>query len=113
MMDAHGAPAEAESTSARSDLLAARVKVPENVVHRPFPTETVVLNLETGRYHGLNPVAGRMLEELGRQETVDAAARVISDEYGQPLEDVERDLCVLCEDLVRRGLISLDVGAGR
>jgi hypothetical protein len=113
MMDAHEAAAGAGPALARSDLLAARVDVPANVVHRPFPTETVVLNLETGRYHGLNPVAGRMLEELGRQETVGAAARVISDEYGQPLEEVERDLCVLCEDLVRRGLISLDVGAGR
>jgi hypothetical protein len=113
MMDAHEAAAGAEPALAPPDMLAARVDVPANVVHRPFPTETVVLNLETGRYHGLNPVAGRMLEELGRQETVGAAARVISDEYGQPLEDVERDLCVLCEDLVRRGLISLDIGAGR
>lgn len=113
MMDAHDAAVGAEPVLARSDLLAARVAIPENVVHRPFPTETVVLNLETGRYHGLNPVAGRMLKELGRQETVGAAARVVSDEYGQPLEEVERDLCVLCQDLARRGLISLDVGAGR
>jgi len=101
-----------EPTFASSNLLGVRVQVPEHVIHRPFPTETVVLNLQTGRYHGLNPVAGRMLEELERQETVGAAARVVADEYGQPLEEVQRDLCDLCRDLVRRDLISLEPGAG-
>lgn len=102
-----------EPTLARATLLGARVDIPGHVVHRPFPTETVVLNLETGMYHGLNPIAGRMLDELERQETVEAAARVVADEYGQPCEDVERDLSELCRDLIRRGLISLDVDSGR
>jgi hypothetical protein len=102
-----------EPALARSNLLGARVDIPEHVVHRAFPAEVVVLNLETGRYHGLNPVAGRMLEELDRQETVEAAAHVIADEYGQPREEIERDVCKLCRDLFRRGLISLDVSAGR
>ena len=97
----------------RADLLGAQVHVPEHVVHRPFPTETVVLNLETGRYHGLNPVAGRMLEELDRQETVGAAARVVADEYGQSSDDVARDICELCRDLDQRGLISLEISVGR
>ena len=101
-----------EPTFASSNLLGVRVHIPNHVVHRPFPTETVVLNLQTGRYHGLNPVAGRMLEELERQVTVGAAARVVADEYGQPLEEVQRDLCDLCRDLVRRDLISLEPGAG-
>jgi len=73
----------------------------------------VVLNIDTGKYHGLNPVAGRMLEELGRQDTVGAAARLIADEYGQPLEEIEADICELCIDLGRRGLIELAEKDGR
>jgi hypothetical protein len=92
-------------------VLRAQVAIPDHVVHRAFPTETVVLNLQTGRYHGLNPVAGRMLEELEQQETVEAAAAAIADEYGQPQDDVERDLCQLCIDLSRRGLVVIDVAA--
>ena len=103
----------ANPTIARPDLLRARVEVPEHVVHRAFPTETVVLNLQEGTYHGLNPVAGRMYEELERQETVGAAAGVVAEEYGQPPSEVERDLCDLCVDLARRGLITLDVDARR
>lgn len=96
----------------RPSLLAADVAVPDHVVHRPFPTETVVLNLETGKYHGLNPVAGRMLEELERRQTVGDAARVISEEYGQSIEEVEADICELCVDLAERGLISLSAADG-
>ena len=83
------------------------MRAPEHVVHRPFPTETVVLNLNTGRYHGLNPVAGRMLEALEAEESVPAAARVVAAEYGHPVAEVEADLYVLCLDLAQRGLLEV------
>ena len=47
-----------------ASLLTCKVTVPQHVVYRSFPTETVVLNLNTGKYHGLNATAGRMLDEL-------------------------------------------------
>ena len=83
----------------------ARYRVPEHVVHRSFPAETVVLNLETGRYHGLNPTAGRMLETLDRLGSVEEAAVVLAREYGEPLGTVLTDLAELCSDLVERGLL--------
>lgn len=89
-------------------ILAARVRLPEHVVHRSFAAETVVLNLHTGKYHGLNPTAGRMLEVLESEESVGNAAVKIATEYGQPTDEVEHDLCVLCADLAERGLIEVD-----
>jgi hypothetical protein len=83
----------------------ARYRVPEHVVHRSFPAETVVLNLETGRYHGLNPTAGRMLETLDRLGSMEETAVVLAGEYGQPLDTVLTDLAALCSDLIERGLI--------
>ena len=85
-----------------------RVIVPQHVVYRDFPAQTVVLNLQTGKYHGLNPTAGRMLAALGENGTVAAAARAVASRYGQPQADVERDLCKLCGQLLERGLIALD-----
>jgi len=84
-----------------------RIRIPQHVVHRHFPAQTVVLNLQTGRYHGLNPTAGRMLDALGEAQTVAAAARIVADHYRQPRADVERDLCELCADLLSRGLVEL------
>jgi hypothetical protein len=83
----------------------AGVSVPEHVVFRVFPAETVVLNLKTGTYHGLNPTAGRMLEVL--RDTGDQArtAEVIAEEFGVPAEQVRTDLADLCADLIERGLL--------
>lgn len=90
-------------------LLASSVRLPEHVVHRGFAAETVMLNLKTGKYHGLNPVAGRMLEVLEQAPTVQDAAEQLAVEYEQPIETIEEDLCSLCTDLVERGLIDVDV----
>ncbi|HTA16031.1 MAG TPA: PqqD family protein [Solirubrobacteraceae bacterium] len=92
-------------------LLTSSVKVPQHVVYRSFPTETVVLNLETGKYHGLNATAGSMLEALAQAPNVgDAVARMAAS-YAQPEETIERDMQELCNVLLERGLIKIDDGA--
>ena len=88
-----------------SELLDQRFVVPEHVVHRRFAAETVVLNLRTGGYHGLNPVAGRILEVL--EETGDPRLAVgrVADEWDVEPAQVERDAAGLCAELLERGLI--------
>jgi hypothetical protein len=80
-------------------------RLPDHVVYRSFALETVVVNLERGVYHGLNPTAGRMLESLERAPSARLAARKLADELGEPLERVEADLAALTSDLLERGLI--------
>jgi Coenzyme PQQ synthesis protein D (PqqD) len=96
-----------------SSLLTAKVKVPQHVVYRSFPTETVVLNLQTGRYHGLNATAGRMLEVLERADSVRDAAGELASAFGQAQNVIEHDLCELCTALLERGLIEADVSASQ
>ena len=80
-------------------------RLPDHVVYRSFARETVVVNLERGVYHGLNPTAGRMLESLDRATSARAAAKSLAEELGEPLERVEADLAALTSDLLERGLI--------
>ena len=89
------------------NLLAARLRVPEHVVYRDFVSETVVLNLETGRYHGLNLTGGRILDALERSETVAEAAEKLAVEYEQGQNEVEADVLAFCSDLLSRGLVEL------
>jgi PqqD family protein of HPr-rel-A system len=89
------------------ELLAARVRLPQHVVYRSFVAETVVLNLRTGQYHGLNPVAGRMLEALETAPTAGATVAELAREYGVEPAQVERDLIALCQGLLARGLIEM------
>ncbi len=76
------------------------------------PAETVVLNLETGRYHGLNPTGGRMLEVVEQAATLRQAAEQLAREYDRPLAEIEQDLCAFCSDLAARDLIVLDPASG-
>ena len=82
-----------------------RVRVPEHVVYRDFPEETVILNLESGRYHGLNTTAARMLEVLEASDSVAAAIDQLTREFEQPPDVIERDVLELCRALADRGLI--------
>jgi hypothetical protein len=96
----------------QSTLREARVKVPQHVVYRSFPVETVVLNLETGKYHGLNAVAGQMLAELERAGSVGDAAVAIAATFEIPVATAEGDICELCRSLLERGLLEIDGGVG-
>ena len=83
------------------------VQVPAHVVFRAFAAETIVLNLQTGTYHGLNPTAGRMLQTLQQHEVIADAASAIAALYGQDQEVVQSDLLTLCSGLVERGLLAV------
>jgi hypothetical protein len=91
-----------------SDLLGARVRVPSGVVYRDFANETVVLNLDTGLYHGLNPTAGKMLAAIERLGSISEAADSLAEEYGRSQTEVRRDLVRFCEALVERSLLIVE-----
>ena len=81
------------------------VRVPQHVVYRDFAAETVVLNLNTGMYHGLNPTAGRMLKLLDELGDVGAVATQLSSEYRRPRDQMAEELEAFCRDLLARNLI--------
>jgi hypothetical protein len=92
-------------------LLVSRARLPQHVVHRTFVAETVVLNLRTGKYHGLNVTAGRMLEALESAPTVDDSVADLAAEFGVEEEQIRTDLLTLCRGLLERGLIEIEDAA--
>jgi hypothetical protein len=105
----HVQPDGAAETQIDVRFMGATVIVPNTVVHRSFPAETIVLDLQSGVYHGLNHTAGRMLELLEELGRVRAVADRLAEEYGRSPAEIQRDLCRLCEELLDRGLIELAV----
>lgn len=88
-----------------------RVSVPEQVVHRAFGEQTVLLNLATGQYHGLNATGRRIFELLSERGTTDGVAAQIAAEYEIDEARAAADLDELCASLADRGLLELDAGA--
>lgn len=96
---------------ARDDVMALRPEIPEKVVCREFGSDLVALNLETGRYHGLNQTAAVMFERLRTAARVSDLVDELAGEFGQPAARIEDDLGNLCRALADRGLLRLDVPA--
>lgn len=89
------------------ELRERRVTVPRHVVHRSFAAETVLLNIQTGHYHGMDPVGGRFFETLIASSNVAAATAALAGEYEQPPERIQEDMAQFCSVLLDRGLIEL------
>jgi hypothetical protein len=88
-------------------MASAHVSIPSDVVYRAFPAETVILNLQTGHYHGLNSTGGRMLELLESCESVGEALEAFATGYGKRPDEVEGDVRTFCRRLHERGLIEI------
>jgi hypothetical protein len=95
------------------ELLDAHVALPAHVVHRSFAAETVVLNLKTGKYHGLNGTAGEVLDGLEKGQTPREVAAAIAREYGRDSAVVQADVLELLSGLAERGLIEIAVAPER
>src|SRR3954453_13954601 len=94
-------------------VLSARATLPEHVVYRAFDVETVLLDLGTGRYHGLNPTGGRVLELMVSGANAGDAMEQLAEEYGQDERTVREDMVAFCCALADRGLIELRSPGGR
>jgi len=100
----------ADNATTPEDLTAARVAIPQTVVYRTFVHETIVLNLETGLYHGLNSTGGKMLDTLSAVGVIGDAARALATEFAVPLEEIQQDLSFFCQELISRGLLVIESG---
>ncbi len=86
--------------------------IPDHVLYQRLNDETVLLDMDSGIYFGLTPVASRFWELLaGGMSPADASA-VLLNEYEVDRLQLEADLTTLLGDLLRRKLIDLRTSAG-
>jgi hypothetical protein len=90
-------------------MMNSKATVPEHVVFRVFEAETLLLNLETGQYHGLNSTGGRMLELLSETDgKVRESVERLATEYEIEVDSIETDMADFCLALEERGLLEVD-----
>ncbi|MGB3710762.1 MAG: PqqD family protein [Erythrobacter sp.] len=86
--------------------LSDRFAASEDVVARQMEGETVLLDLNSGLYFGLDPVGGRIWELLaGQPHTLGDIADRIEDEFDAPRDRIANDLIALAKELRERELI--------
>ncbi|HET8965594.1 MAG TPA: PqqD family protein [Candidatus Acidoferrum sp.] len=90
-----------------------RAVIPSHVLIRFLDQESVLLNLETEKYFGLDAVGTRMWQLVTAAATVEVALAQLVEEYDAPPETLRTDLTKLLQHLLDNGLIELqttDVG---
>jgi hypothetical protein len=87
--------------------LADKPTIPAQVMARQAGDETVILDLGSGTYFGLDPVGGRIWQLMSEGKTLGEVCDTMLDEYEVTRNDLERDVIELADKLLEQKLISI------
>jgi len=82
-----------------------RLRAHKSVLSRELSGETVLLNLESGVYYGLDAVGTRAWNLLAEHGTLADVVAIMRDEFEVPAERLERDLRALVSELCDKQLL--------
>ena len=85
-----------------------RVRVPDDVLISNLQEESVILNLNSERYFGLDNIGTRMLSVLSNSQSIEAAYESLAREYDVDRQVLRDDLIVLVENLRQQGLVTVE-----
>jgi Coenzyme PQQ synthesis protein D (PqqD) len=84
-----------------------RVRVPDDVLISNLQEESVILNLDSERYYGLDDVGTRILTLLNTSDSIEAAYEKLAQEYDVDEEVLRKDLLTLVENLLEQGIVQV------
>lgn len=85
-----------------------RVTDPDDVLMSNLQEESVMLNLTSERYFGLDNVGTRMFSVLTNSASIEAAYESLAEEYDVDRQVLREDLIVLVENLLQQGLVIIE-----
>ena len=83
------------------------VQVGKDVMFRELDGEAVLLNLESGKYYGLDPVGLRIWQFVQRTPLLRSVWQSMQDEFDAPADTLHTDLLTFIDELSVEGLITL------
>jgi hypothetical protein len=84
-----------------------RVRLPDDVLISRLQEESVILNLDSERYFGLDDVGTRFLSVLTASDSIEAAYQSLAEEYEVDREVLRQDLVALIQNLQQQGIIKV------
>jgi Coenzyme PQQ synthesis protein D (PqqD) len=84
-----------------------RVKLSDDVLISDLQGESVILNVNSQRYYGLDKVGSRFLSLLGNSETIGHAFDALLAEYDVTADELRGDLTNLLLELTDQGLVEI------
>ncbi len=88
-----------------SGIWAQKIELSEDVLHQELSGETVLLNLKTEHYFGLDPVGTRIWQVLGETASAETVIARLLDEYEVDEPTLRADVERLIDELAKAGLL--------
>jgi hypothetical protein len=86
----------------------ARVSIPKEVLFHDLDGEAVLLNMQSGKYFGLDSIGTRVWNLLVEHGSLSRAYQTVLEEYDVDADRLRSDLLALVDQLALNGLIQLD-----
>ncbi len=83
------------------------VRQHSDIVSSPCDGETVMMSIEKGNYYGMEPVASRIWELIGKPAKVGDIIDMLTDEYEVSHEDCEKDVLYFLNELASDNMIEV------
>jgi hypothetical protein len=82
-----------------------RLKIPDEVLTSKVGEEMILLNLQTGMYHSLNPVGTRFVELLNDASRLNDVHQALLEEFEVSTTLLASDLIKLSQEMLSKGLL--------
>ena len=83
------------------------IQIPQDVLFHELAGEAVLLNLETGKYFGLDETGTRMWLLLSEHGRIEPVIKALLEEFDVAEEQLRHDLLDLIDRLAANGLLKL------
>lgn len=93
-----------------STSFAQRVSIPDSVMFRELEGESVILDLDSDSYFGLDQIGTKMWQAVTEADSIQVAYDVLLEEYEVEADTLRADLSELLDTLLARGLIEVANG---
>ena len=85
-----------------------RLRIADDVVCRDLAGESVLLNLSTGTYFGLDAVGTRLWHLIAEHGSTALALETLLTEYDVDMPRLQKDVDALIDQLLVKGLLTTD-----
>ena len=85
-----------------------RITVPDHVIVRQLGDESVMLDMASGYYFGLDPVGARIWQLLLETSSLAEIVERLAQEYDVTPEQAKSDLVRFVEELKAHGLLNVE-----
>ncbi len=81
-------------------------KLSTNISAQNVGPDSVILNLNTGKYFNLKGFSSELFNHYARGGSLEDAASATSSRFGKSLDDVKQELATFTDSLVRQDIVS-------